>query len=124
MIIYCCPNSSVIASISSSDTGSGAFPSIISNSFLLIRILRGFVPSAGPTTPALCSWSIILPALLKPIENLAKVLIILLCACGGTMIFQQSVFKGFSIINFVIFAILIFVFTKIFNILFKLKLKV
>lgn len=62
--------------------------------------------------------------LLKPIENLAKVLIILLCACGGTMIFQQSVFKGFSIINFVIFAILIFVFTKIFNILFKLKLKV
>lgn len=62
--------------------------------------------------------------LLKPIENLAKVLIILLCACDGTMIFQQSVFKGFSIINFVIFAILIFVFTKIFNILFKLKLKV
>ena len=62
--------------------------------------------------------------LLKPIENLAKVLIILLCACVGIMIFQQSVFKGFSIINFVIFAILIFVFTKIFNILFKLKLKV
>lgn len=63
--------------------------------------------------------------LLKPIENLAKVLIILLCACGGTMIFQQTLFDGFfSVINLVIFAILIFVFTKIFNILFKLKLKV
>lgn len=62
--------------------------------------------------------------LLKPIENLAKILVIILFASTGTMIFQSSIFEGFSIMNFVVFGILIFVFTKIFNILFKLKLKV
>ena len=62
--------------------------------------------------------------LLKPIEYIAKILIITLLASGGAMIFQSAVFEGFSIINFVIFAILIYVFTKIFNILFNLKLKV
>lgn len=62
--------------------------------------------------------------LLKPIENLAKILVIILFSSTGTMIFQSSIFEGFSIMNFVVFGILIFVFTKIFNILFKLKLKV
>lgn len=62
--------------------------------------------------------------LLKPIENLAKILVILLFASIGTMIFSSSIFDGFSIMNFVVFGILIFIFTKIFNILFKLKLKV
>ena len=62
--------------------------------------------------------------LLKPIENLAKILVIMLFSSIGTMIFQSSIFEGFSIMNFVVLAILIFVFTKIFNILFKLKLKV
>lgn len=62
--------------------------------------------------------------LLKPIENLAKILVIILFSSIGTMIFQSSIFEGFSIMNFVVFGILIFVFTKIFNILFKLKLKV
>ena len=62
--------------------------------------------------------------LLKPIENFAKVLVIILFASIGTMIFQSSIFEGFSIMNIVVFGILIFVFTKIFNILFKLKLKV
>lgn len=62
--------------------------------------------------------------LLKPISNLAKILVIMLFASIGTMIFQSSIFEGFSIMNFVVLGILIFVFTKIFNILFKLKLKV
>ncbi|WP_058989839.1 ABC transporter permease [Anaerococcus rubeinfantis] len=62
--------------------------------------------------------------LLKPIESLAKILVIMLFSSIGTMIFQSSIFEGFSIMNFVVLAILIFVFTKIFNILFKLKLKV
>lgn len=62
--------------------------------------------------------------LLKPIANLAKILVIMLFASIGTMIFQSSIFEGFSIMNFVVLGILIFVFTKIFNILFKLKLKV
>lgn len=62
--------------------------------------------------------------LLKPIECLAKVLVILSFSSIGTMIFQSSLFEGFSIMNFVVFGILIFVFTKIFNILFKLRLKV
>ena len=62
--------------------------------------------------------------LLKPIENLAKILVIMLFASIGTTIFQSSIFEGFSIMNIVVFGILIFVFTKIFNILFKLKLKV
>lgn len=62
--------------------------------------------------------------LLKPIENLAKILVIILFASTGTTIFQSSIFEGFSIMNIVVFGILIFVFTKIFNILFKLKLKV
>lgn len=62
--------------------------------------------------------------LLKPIENFAKVLVIILFASIGTIIFQSSIFEGFSIMNIVVFGILIFVFTKIFNILFKLKLKV
>ena len=62
--------------------------------------------------------------LLKPIANLGKILIILLFASTGTMIFQSSIFEGFSIMNFVVFAILIYIFTKIFNILFKLRLKV
>ena len=62
--------------------------------------------------------------LLKPIENLAKILVIILFASTGTMIFQSSIFEGFSIMNIVVLGILIFVFTKIFNILFKLKLKV
>lgn len=62
--------------------------------------------------------------LLKPIANLGKILIILLFASAGTMIFQSSIFEGFSIMNFVVFAILIYIFTKIFNILFKLRLKV
>ena len=62
--------------------------------------------------------------LLKPIESLAKALVILSFSSIGTMIFQSSLFEGFSIMNFVVFGILIFVFTKIFNILFKLRLKV
>ena len=62
--------------------------------------------------------------LLNPIESLAKVLVILSFSSIGTMIFQSSLFEGFSIMNFVVFGILIFVFTKIFNILFKLRLKV
>lgn len=62
--------------------------------------------------------------LLKPIENLAKILVIILFASIGTMIFSSSIFCGFSIMNIVVLGILIFVFTKIFNILFKLKLKV
>lgn len=62
--------------------------------------------------------------LLKPIANLAKILVIMLFASIGTMIFQSSIFEGFSIMNIVVLGILIFVFTKIFNILFKLKLKV
>ena len=63
-------------------------------------------------------------SLLKPIQNLAKILVVLLFASIGTMIFQSSISEGFSIMNFVVLAILIFVFTKIFNILFNLKLKV
>lgn len=62
--------------------------------------------------------------LLKPIENLAKILVILLFSSIGTVIFSSSIFDGFSIMNFVVFGILILIFTKIFNILFKLKLKV
>ncbi|MDY3006869.1 hypothetical protein HV819_09755 [Anaerococcus sp. AGMB00486] len=62
--------------------------------------------------------------MIKPIEILAKVMITLLVASYGTLIFQNSVFDGFSIVNIFIFIILTYVFIKIFNILFKLKLKV
>lgn len=62
--------------------------------------------------------------LIKPVEVIAKYMLILLVGTYGTIVFKTSILEGFSIINIFVFGILIFVFTKVFNILFKVKLKV
>ena len=62
--------------------------------------------------------------LFKPFEILIKTILILLLASIGALIFQSTIFEGFSLVGILIFILLVFVFTKIFNILFKIRLKV
>lgn len=62
--------------------------------------------------------------LFKPFEILIKTILILLLASIGALIFQSTIFEGFSPVGILIFILLVFVFTKIFNILFKIRLKV
>lgn len=62
--------------------------------------------------------------LFKAFEILIKTMLVLLFASIGALIFQSTIFEGFSPVSILIFALLAFVFAKIFNILFKIRLKV